>query len=161
MGMNSISFVAEKLDDNELKDNLSFQYTQYGQVMDRVNKLYENYGEIPEEKNIMNKVMGWTGVQMNTINDKSPSKIAEIMIEGTTIGIIEGRKIINHEADQASKDVRDLLNNFVTFQENNVEQLKKFYRDLSGFGDGPKIPVGKKKCSKILIESKVQNLVFM
>ena len=77
-------------------------------------------------KNIMNKVMGWTGVQMNTINDKSPSKIAEIMIEGTTIGIIEGRKIINHEADQASKDVRDLLNNFVTFQENNVEQLKKF-----------------------------------
>ena len=48
------------------------------------------------------------------------------MIEGTTIGIIEGRKIINHEADQASKDVRDLLNNFVTFQENNVEQLKKF-----------------------------------
>ena len=77
MGMNSISFVAEKLDNSELKDNLSFQYTQYGQVMDRVNKLYENYGEIPEEKNIMNKVMGWTGVQMNTLNDKSPSKIAE------------------------------------------------------------------------------------
>ena len=66
MGMNSISFVAEKLDNNELKDNLSFQYTQYGQVMDRVNKLYENYGEIPDENNIMNKVMGWTGVQMNT-----------------------------------------------------------------------------------------------
>ena len=126
MGMNSISFVAEKLDDNELKDNLSFQYTQYGQVMDRVNKLYENYGEIPEEKNIMNKVMGWTGVQMNTINDKSPSHIAEMMIEGTTMGIIEGRKLMNNDADQASKDVRDLLNNFVTFQENNVEQLKKF-----------------------------------
>ena len=27
MGMDSISFVAEKLDDNKLKDNLSFQYT--------------------------------------------------------------------------------------------------------------------------------------
>lgn len=126
MGMNSISFVAEKVEDNKLKDNLSFQYTQYGQVMDKVNKLYENYGEIPEEKNIMSKVMGWTGVQMNTINDKSPSKIAEIMIEGTTMGIIEGRKLINHEAGQASKDVQDLLNNYVTFQENNVEQLKKF-----------------------------------
>ena len=74
----------------------------------------------------MNKVMGWTGVQMNTINDKSPSKIAEIMIEGTTMGIIEGRKLMNNDADQASKDVKDLLNNFVTFQENNVEQLKKF-----------------------------------
>ena len=126
MGMDSISFVAEKLDDNKLKDNLSFQYTQYGQVMDRVNKLYENYGEIPEDKNVMNTIMGWTGVQMNTLKDKTPSHIAEIMIEGTTMGIIEGRKLLNNEAEQASKDVRDLLNNFVTFQENNVEQLKKF-----------------------------------
>ena len=126
MGMDSISFVSEKLDDNKLKDNLSFQYTQYGQVMDRVNKLYENYGEIPEDKNVMNTIMGWTGVQMNTLTDKTPSHIAEIMIEGTTMGIIEGRKLLNNEAEQASKDVRDLLNNFVTFQENNVEQLKKF-----------------------------------
>ncbi len=126
MGMDSISFVAEKLDDNKLKDNLSFQYTQYGQVMDRVNKLYENYGEIPEDKNVMNTIMGWTGVQMNTMADKSTSHIAEIMIEGTTMGIIEGRKLMNNDADQASKDVKDLLNNFVTFQENNVEQLKKF-----------------------------------
>lgn len=126
MGMDSISFVAEKLDDNKLKDNLSFQYTQYGQVMDRVNKLYENYGEIPEDKNVMNTIMGWTGVQMNTMADKSLSHIAEIMIEGTTMGIIEGRKLMNNDADQASKDVKDLLNNFVIFQENNVEQLKKF-----------------------------------
>ncbi len=126
MGMDSISFVSEKLDDNKLKDNLSFQYTQYGQVMDRVNKLYENYGEIPEDKNVMNTIMGWTGVQMNTINDKTSSHIAEMMIEGTTMGIIEGRKLINQDADRASKDVKDLLCNFVTFQENNVEQLKKF-----------------------------------
>lgn len=126
MGMDSISFVSEKLDDNKLKDNLSFQYTQYGQVMDRVNKLYENYGEIPEDKNVMNTIMGWTGVQMNTINDKTSSHIAEMMIEGTTMGIIEGKKLINQDADRASKDVKDLLCNFVTFQENNVEQLKKF-----------------------------------
>ena len=125
--------------DNQTMENYKkdvynkLSYLSYAPIMfisaktgQRVNKLYENYGEIPEEKNIMNKVMGWTGVQMNTLNDKSPSKIAEIMIEGTTMGIIEGRKLINHEADQASKDVRDLLNNFVTFQENNVEQLKKF-----------------------------------
>lgn len=126
MGMDSISFVSEKLEDNKLKDNLSFQYTQYGQVMDRVNKLYENYGEIPEDKNVMNTIMGWTGVQMNTINNKTSSHIAEMMIEGTTMGIIEGRKLINQDADRASKDVKDLLCNFVTFQENNVEQLKKF-----------------------------------
>ena len=74
----------------------------------------------------MDTVMGWTGVQMNTIADKTPSHIAEIMIQGTTMGIIEGRKLINNETNQVNQDVKDLLNNFVTFQENNVEQLKKF-----------------------------------
>ena len=57
MGMDSISFVADTRSRVKLKDNLSFQYTQYGQVMDRVNKLYENYGEIPEDKNVMNTIM--------------------------------------------------------------------------------------------------------
>ena len=125
MGMNSISFVAEKLDNNELKDNLSFQYTQYGQVMDRVNKLYENYGEIPEDKNVMNTIMGWTGVQMNTMTDKTPSHIAEIMIEGTTMGIIEGRRLLNNNPSMDT-DVKQILNDFVVMQEDSVETLKKY-----------------------------------
>lgn len=47
MGMDSISFVSEKVCDKEFQNNLSFQYTQYGQILDQANKLFENYGEIP------------------------------------------------------------------------------------------------------------------
>ena len=43
--------------------------------------------------------MGWMGVEMNTLTDKSNSKIAELMIQGTNMGIIEGVKLLNHNPD--------------------------------------------------------------
>lgn len=128
MGMDAISFVSDKIPENEkeFRDNLSFQYTQYGQMLDSINKKYENYGEIPEETHMMDTAMGWAGVQMNTLNDKSNSHIADMLIQGTTMGIIEGRKLLNHKQNEMDEDVKNILNAFVVFQENNVEQLKKF-----------------------------------
>lgn len=127
MGMDSLSFVSEKVEQDDcFKDNLSFQYTQYGQMLDRINKLYEDYGQIPEENTFMNTAMGWTGVQMNTLNDKSTSHLADMLIQGSTMGIIEGRKLLNHKTNGIEEAVKNLTNEFVAFQENNVEQLKKF-----------------------------------
>lgn len=53
MGMDSISFVSEKVGDENFKDNLSFQYNQYGDVLDQVNDVYKKYGTIPKENNAM------------------------------------------------------------------------------------------------------------
>ena len=41
------------------------------------------------------------------------------------MGIIEGVKLLNQNPD-ADKDVKETLNKFVKFQENTVEQLKKY-----------------------------------
>lgn len=125
MGMDSISYVAEKIEDSEFKDNLSFQYTEYSQFLDRINKLFENYGEIPEENYMKETVMSWTGIQMNTLNDKTISHLAELLIQGTDMGIIKGRKLLNSNPN-VSEDIKSLLNNFVTTQENSINQLKKF-----------------------------------
>lgn len=125
MGMDSISFVAEKVEDSKFKDNLSFQYSEYSQFLDRINKLFENYGEIPNENAMKEKVMSWTGIQMNTINDKTVSHLAEMLIQGTDMGVIKGKKLLNTNTS-ISDDVKSLLNNFVTTQENTINQLKKF-----------------------------------
>lgn len=125
MGMDSISFVSDKVEDSKFKDNLSFQYTEYSQFLDRINKLFENYGEIPDENAMKEKVMSWTGIQMNTLNDKSTSHLADLLIQGTNMGIIKGRKLLNSNPS-ISEDVRSLLDNFVVTQENSINQLKKF-----------------------------------
>lgn len=125
MGMDSISFISEKISDENLKDNLSFQYNQYSDVLNSVNDIYQKYGDIPNNKNVMDQTMAWTGIQMNTITDKSNSHIADMLIQGSTMGIVEGRKLLNQNPN-ADNQIKQILNNFVKLQENNIEKLKTF-----------------------------------
>ena len=41
------------------------------------------------------------------------------------MGIIEGRRLLNHN-EELDTDVDKLLNDFVNFQEQSVEKLKKY-----------------------------------
>ncbi len=124
MGMESLSVISEKVGDQNFKDNLDYQYKQYGQILDRVNNLYTSYGHKADDTGVMEKVMGWSAIQMQTIGDKSNSKISEMLIQGNNMGIIKGVKLLNK--GNLDNEVRDILDEFVREQENNVEQLKKF-----------------------------------
>ena len=73
----------------------------------------------------MNKAMTWYGIQMKTITDDSTSKLSELLMQGTNMGIIEGRRLLN-ENEHAAPDVKGILNEFVVMQEDSIETLKKY-----------------------------------
>ena len=126
MGMDAISFVYDKVQDDTFKEVLDIEYNKYKKISNRVNDIYSNYSnKDPHETNAMNKAMTWYGVQMKTMTDDSNSKLSELLMQGTNMGIIEGRRLINQNPN-ASKDVKDVLNDFVVMQEDSVETLKKY-----------------------------------
>ena len=126
MGMDAISYVSEKVRDNNFKKVLDTEYNKYKNISTRVNKLYNNYSnKEPHETNTMNKVMTWYGVQIKTMTDDSTSKLSELLMQGTNMGIIEGRKLLNHNTN-IEHDVKNILNDFVVMQEDSVETLKKY-----------------------------------
>ncbi len=125
MGMNSISDVSEKVTDDNFRQDLKFQYDQYNKILNRVNSELSKYDDFPKELNPMQKAMGWMSVEFNTMEDKSSSKIAEMMLQGTNMGIIKGVKLLNHNPN-TDAPVKNILTEFVQFQENTVEQLKKY-----------------------------------
>lgn len=125
MGLSSITFVSDKVENEKMKEDLSTQYADYGKVLDKVNTQFEKYGEIPDEEPMMDKMMTWTGVQMNTLTDKSNSHIAELMIQGNLMGIIESQKLLNHSPEM-EKEVKDILNDFINLQNNHIDKLKQY-----------------------------------
>lgn len=125
MGMDSISTISEKVGDNQFKDDLLFQYDKYNEILNRVNSELKNYDDFPKELPPMQKTMGYIDIQMSTLTDKSNSHIAEMLIKGTNMGIIEGVKLKNHNPD-VEPTISNILDDFIRFQENNVEQLKKY-----------------------------------
>ena len=126
MGMDAISYVSEKVEDNDFKLVLDTEYNKYKDISNRVNNLYSNYSKKePHETNAINKMMTWYGIQMKTMTDNTTSKLSELLMQGTNMGIIEGRRLLNQNHD-AAQDVKNILNDFVVMQEDSVETLKKY-----------------------------------
>ena len=125
MGMDAIKFVLDKVEDKEFYDLLERQYSGYEKISNKICELYPEYSkDHPHETNAMNKVMTWYGIEMKTMLDKSNSKIAELLLQGTNMGIIEGRKLLNHK--NTDKEVEKLVSEYVKNQEEAVEQLKQY-----------------------------------
>ena len=125
MGMDAIHFVSDKVGDETFKQVLDVEYKNYKEIHNRVCKLYDNYSDKePHETNAMNKAMTWSGIQMKTMNDQSNSKISELLMQGTNMGIIEGRRLLNHK--DSNESVNSLVQEYVDMQEEAVEKLKEF-----------------------------------
>lgn len=126
MGMDAISYVAEKVGDERFKKVLDVEYGKYKKIANKVSNIYSQYSqEKPQETNKMDKMMTWYGIQMNTIKDQSNSKISELLMKGTNMGIIEGRRLLNNNPS-IDNEVKQILNDFVVMQEDSVETLKKY-----------------------------------
>ena len=126
MGMDAIKDILDKVEDEKFRKLLDSQYEFYNKIKDEIENIYKKYNsdDDPHETSIMNKVMTWSGVNMKTLTDHSNSKIAELLLQGTNMGIIEGRKILNRK--EMNSEVEKIVSEYVTAQEKYVEDLKKF-----------------------------------
>lgn len=78
----------------------------------RIEDIYPKYNDgEPHKTSMMNKAMTWYGIEMKTLTDKSDSKIAELLLNGVDMGIIEGRKILNKK--NMDKEVNDIVDEYV------------------------------------------------
>ena len=125
MGKDAIHFILDKVKDNELKEELNNQYKKYNEISDKINNIYSKYNnDKPHETTAINKVMTWYGIEMKTLTDDSTSKIAELLMQGTNMGIIEGRRLLNHKG--TNEEINSLVKEYVDMQEKAVEKLKEF-----------------------------------
>ena len=125
MGRDAIHFIMDKVEDEKLKQELDRQYREYKEISEEINKIYLEYSDDqPHKTNVMNKMMTWYGIEMKTFMDSSTSKIAELLLQGTNMGIIEGRRLLNHK--DTNEEINKLVEKYVEVQETAVEKLKSF-----------------------------------
>ena len=111
MGINAITYIFPKVKDSDFKKVLNVERNKYEKISDEINS--------------MEKMMTWYGIQINTIKDDSTSKLSELLMQGTNMGILEGRRLINQN-NNIAQDVKNILNDFVVMQEDSIETLKKY-----------------------------------
>lgn len=73
----------------------------------------------------MQKAMMKMGTKMNTLFDSSNTNIAEMMIEGTNMGINDIQKEINQMQIDGS-EIPELATDYIQMMQSNVDQLRTF-----------------------------------
>ena len=126
MGLDAIHFILNKVEDKGLEKVLKKQYKKYKQIKDEIEDIYKKYNQedTPHKTNILEKAMTWYGIEIKTLTDETTSKIAELLIKGTNMGIIEGRKILNNK--KLNKEVKAICQKYVQMGEETLEELKKY-----------------------------------
>ena len=127
MGADSIVNISSKVSEGPLRDELTRQLDTYEKYSAKASKMLFSAGETPKEENIMSKMARNVGMTMNTLTDSSESHIAEMMIEGATMGVTENLKLIRRfEKKGVSEEAMSLARDTVSFMEDSVEHLKKY-----------------------------------
>ena len=125
MGMDAIDIILDKVKDENLKKELKKEYRNYKKIAFRIEEIYHNYDEgEPHKTSLMNKAMTWSDIEMKTLGDDSDSKIAELLLNGVNMGIIEGRRILNKK--EINDEVSKIVSEYVTMQEESVDVLKHY-----------------------------------
>ncbi len=125
MGIDAINFLFDKIESKDLKVILNKQCEEYQNILNRIAEIYPEYSKKePHETNAINKAMTFWGIEMKTITDKSDSKVVELLLQGTNMGIIEGRKLLNHKC--TDQEVEILIEKYITIQEDYYDILKEY-----------------------------------
>lgn len=125
MGSDAIKVIIEKIEDDDFEETVEDLLEEYEDLTEKINKNYSKYSDKdPDETTAMNKAMTWYGIQIRTITDSSTTKLAELLLQGLNMGVIDGKKMLNHE--DADKKTLGLIKEYVDMQEKYVEKIKKF-----------------------------------
>ena len=125
MGEDNLKSLLPSVKNTDLKAHLHKQMSGYSQFNNQAEEeIYKHNGQ-PKENSTMSKFAAHMGVKMNVLKDNSASHVAEMTIQGSTMGIVDITEHLNRcsGADPAAKR---LANDVLHFEQDNIERLKTF-----------------------------------
>lgn len=125
MGLDTISHLLEITDDAEYKEVLKSQYNEYNKMFQETKDKLSAYNKEGKDINFYQKASADVMINLKTLTDKSPSHISEMMIQGSTMGVIESIKKLKEYKD-ADSEIIDIGRKLLAFEEANIEQCKKY-----------------------------------
>jgi hypothetical protein len=125
VGIDGINMILEKAQNDDFKNMLYSQKNEYQNIYDRSKNLLIQKENFDEESLPLQKAMSWIGIQMSTLTNSTDSKLAEILIQGNDMGVIKGTKLLN-TISAFELNIKEILNDFVTLQQRNIDELKAY-----------------------------------
>lgn len=127
MGADSIINLMPKVKDESLRTEMTSELSRLEDYSAKIGDMLHEEGCTPKEENVVTKMASKVGMAMNTMVDSTPSHIAQMMMEGYTMGIADMTKDIRqYENTMASEGSLKLARDIVSFEEDCFEKMKSY-----------------------------------
>ncbi len=126
MGVGTINHLLEIVEDKKFIKHLKFQLNEYEGIHKTARKLLNENGYDEKGIGMLEKLRTYLMINFQTLTDKSSSHIAEMLIIGSNMGIIDATKNIRKYENIAEKDILSLMKKLLKVEENNIKELKEF-----------------------------------
>ena len=112
--------------DNKIKDSLDDIINGFNEYKKHSKKVLEKNKCELEETPFMSKMMANMGIKKEVISDNSDSHMADLLIQGISMGSINMEKKIDDYKDIVpGKDIK-YAKKFLKFEQEKIEELKKY-----------------------------------
>ena len=127
MAGDSILNLMPHVKDEKLKSDMTVQLSAFEAFASRAAKLLADEGVKPETEGALTKLSAKWGTLMNTMRDSTTSHLAEMMIEGATMGANEMlRELRETENSNTSESALRLARDVCAFEEKIVKEMKSY-----------------------------------
>lgn len=125
MGSDSIIKLLNKVSDSKFKTDLTDQLNGYESFAAKAKERLKEMGADAKEENMMVKLWSSIGMAMSTLTDSTDSHIAQMVAEGSAMGITDGIKLLrDYENTNVSEGALKLVRDVIEFEERNLERAK-------------------------------------
>lgn len=125
MAMKAIDTISGKVYDDQLGMQISRQSIKYSELHNEAVKQLVEAKADTYHGSYMADFMLKAGIHCNTLFNTSTSHIAELMIKGSNMGVLEMEKILNQN-DAVGEKPMSLAKQLLDFEEKNVQRLIKY-----------------------------------
>lgn len=125
MGKSAMRQLFPVIRDQSFKRLVESQYREYDEIYDLAAKELKSHGEEASAVNPAAKLSSYVMIRINTGKETSDEEMAKLMFKGSSTGIAEITKHLNHLND-AQPQVRELADRLLAFEQRNVEELKPY-----------------------------------
>ncbi len=126
MGVVTISQLLDIVEDTDMREQLQSERNEYQKIHDEAAQLLLRNGYDEKGISAFERIRTYMMINFQTMTDKTPSHIAEMMMVGSTMGIVQATRNIRKYRDSVEKDIVGLMKTLLMFEENNFQDLKEF-----------------------------------
>ena len=128
MALNSVTLLINKINkkDNKIKKVIEGLIKGYENYLVKVKDYMKQNNYDIQSKPLFSKMGAYFGINMEVMKDNSDSRLADMLIQGLTMGVLNVTKKIDTYKGDAEKEVIGLAKEFKKFQQEGIEFLKKY-----------------------------------